>query len=410
MSTALFVNRDDRVLSAKRRYFEDGIPPTDIVSDEILKSWARCNLSQQRPLDKIEFQPVAVNQNQYAAQKNRGLFAAWLKELPSITNALGAANCSAILLDESGVLLDTSPLEAKHLHIIPVAHRAGVRLSEDSVGTCAPGIVLRTGKQACVLGKEHYFDSVSTMYCAAAPILNIQGQLAGVLNISSEGRPFYFDPSAVIGLYAASIENRLLLAQSQEHLIVKFQFLPSIIDTPMVGLLGFDLGGRLAWCNSVAKGLLGVRTQSAHSLGRSVDDVFDSTFSALASLAGKGVVCKKLRNGLQIFIACELHYKNSFSKNLITHLQGNSVTSIAVGRGIAQPVAALYNDRLPAEANGLDSSLRQVDAQLIQQYLMQYKGNITKVAKQLKVSRGLIYRRLQALEIEPTCTPTQTKK
>jgi sigma-54 dependent transcriptional regulator, acetoin dehydrogenase operon transcriptional activator AcoR len=399
MSHELFANRNDRVLSAKRRYFEEGILPTGIVSDEILKSWARCNLNQQRPLDTIEFQPTAVSQNQYTVHKNRVLFAAWLKELPAITKALGSANCSAILLDESGVLIDTSPLEAKHLKIIPVAHRAGVQLSEDSVGTCAPGIVLRTGKQSCVLGKEHYFESVGSMYCAAAPILNIHGQLAGVLNISSEGKPFYFDPTAVISMYAASIENRLLLAQSQEHLVVKFQFLPAIIDTPMVGLLGFDLSGRLAWSNSVAKGLLGVRNNHSSSLPRCVEDVFDSSFSALASLAGNGVVTRHLRNGLQIFIACELHTKNSFSKKIIANLPVNDEAFLARDRTLEQPHPTSRKEQLLAQTSQLDISLKQVDAHLIQQHLVQYKGNITKVAKQLKVSRGLIYRRLQATEL-----------
>ena len=43
-----------------------------------------------------------------------------------------------------------------------MAHRIGVNLSEEYIGTTAPGLVARTGKQVCVMGAEHYFDSQGT--------------------------------------------------------------------------------------------------------------------------------------------------------------------------------------------------------------------------------------------------------
>lgn len=56
------------------------------------------------------------------------------------------------------------------------------------------------------------------MHCAAPPIRNIYGNLAGVLDMSSEGIDFNLDAISVVSLYASSIENRLpishLIAQS----------------------------------------------------------------------------------------------------------------------------------------------------------------------------------------------------
>jgi transcriptional regulator of acetoin/glycerol metabolism len=405
MSTALFANRDDRVLSAKRRYFENGTLPTGLVSDAILKSWVRCNLSHQRPVDRIAFQAVSKSKNQHSEQENRLLFGAWLKELPAISAALGSTYCSAILTDVNGVLIDASPLETSHHKIIPAAHRAGVQLAESTVGTCAPGIVIQTGKQACVMGTEHYFDVVSPMYCAAAPILNTQGQLAGVLNISSEGRPFYFDPTTIVGLYAASIENRVLTTQSQTHLIVKFQFLPTLIDTPMVGILAFDFSGHLAWGNSAANQLLGIRktgtfSDSEQQLVRCVEDFFDASFDQLAALAGKGMVSKRLRSGLHIFLACSLPQKSGALKRFPILFEPQ--TNLALnGTTQCPPAAQTVNLNTFAERAPAGESLKQIDAQLIQKYLSQYKGNISQVAKKLKVSRGLIYRRLTELETNP---------
>jgi len=43
---------------------------------------------------------------------------------------------------------------------MPIATRTGVNLSEDAVGTTAPGVAARTGKAVSVQGGEHFFDNV----------------------------------------------------------------------------------------------------------------------------------------------------------------------------------------------------------------------------------------------------------
>jgi sigma-54 dependent transcriptional regulator, acetoin dehydrogenase operon transcriptional activator AcoR len=391
MMSPFFVTHADRVSLARRRYFEEGILPTGQVSEPVFQSWSRCYRSQQRPLDRIEFQPVSASRSQLALQKNRVLHAAWLKELPVLGTALGSASCSAILTDATGVLIGTTPSNQQDQRITPIAHRLGVNLAEEYVGTTAPGIVARTGKQACVLGSEHYYESVSAMYCTAAPIRNIQGQLAGILNISSEAAPFHFDPLAVVGLYAASIENRLLIAQSNEHLIVRFQLIPAMLDTPTVGILGFDFAGQLVWINSVASNLLGVHVAQEERGSCGVEDIFEATFSQLASLAGRGLMSQRLSSGLHIFLTCEMQRTGSsqtaYDRGVIS--VGSPNTSLTLNA--AEP------DGLALAAD----SLKQADADLIQRYLSEFNGNISQVARKLKVSRGLIYRRLQELAINP---------
>lgn len=276
-----------------------------------------------------------------------------------------------------------------------------MNLSEEHVGTTAPGIVARTGKQACVLGGEHYYNSVKTMYCSAAPIRNIHGQLAGILDISSEGSPFKFDASAVVGLYAASIENRLLAAHSNQHLVVRFQFVPAILDTPMVGMLGFDQNGKLAWVNSVASNLLGIQPEQEHRTQQLVEDIFDISFSNLASLAGSGLKPLRLRSGLQIYMQCDF-YLNGHAHVCITSqipcdVEPSATTPVKPADIELSTSASPINAEAMVETA---SSLRQADADLIRKVLEECKGNVSLAAKILKVSRGLIYRRMTALGID----------
>jgi transcriptional regulator of acetoin/glycerol metabolism len=238
------------------------------------------------------------------------------------------------------------------------------------------------------------------MFCTAAPIRNIQGQLAGILDISSEGVPFKFDPTSVVGLYAASIENRLLVAQSNDLLIIRFQFLPAIIETPMVAILGFDFAGQLVWLNSVASHLLGIAITPAEREPYSTEHIFDASFEQLASQVGQGSIPQRLLNGLQVFITCELRTTGHLPSQLPSQSGGHHSLSVAPRKNnvILSPISPsnVLNEEgyLPAD------SLKQADADLIQKFLSEYRGNVSKVAKRLKVSRGLIYRRLQELRID----------
>jgi sigma-54 dependent transcriptional regulator, acetoin dehydrogenase operon transcriptional activator AcoR len=388
LATPFFSTREERVALAKLRYFEEGIMPTGVITDAVFQSWTRCLRNQKNRQDKIEFQHVSASRSHLALQRNKVLHEAWLSESGALVSALGSASCSAILTDASGVLIGATPSTFSNQKITPIAHRVGVNLSEDSIGTTAPGIVARTGKQASVLGAEHFYESVDSMHCTAAPIRNIHGQLAGILNISSEGAAFKFDPSGVVGLYAASIENRFLIAQSTEHLIVKFQFVPSMIDTPMVAIAGFDLSGKLSWLNLTASKILCIDAVFDLETSYFVEDIFGSGLGYLASLAGKPAHAQRLANGLQIFLTCEIRTQTGVKKPL--PLSAETATE---NKDLVTP----SQETISQVAN----TLRQADANLIKTVLLEANGNISTVAKKLKVSRGLIYRRLKSLETTP---------
>ncbi|MFO1297187.1 MAG: hypothetical protein U1F25_12395 [Rubrivivax sp.] len=99
--------------------------------------------------------------------------------------------------------------------VLRCAARVGVSLDEAQVGTNAPGLVLKTMAPIVVLGAEHYFFNTGALRCAAAPIRNGRGRLAGVLDLTIEGQPFGFDAAALVGLYATLIENELMLERAR---------------------------------------------------------------------------------------------------------------------------------------------------------------------------------------------------
>jgi len=397
MQSLFFSTQAERIALARQRYFEEGELPSGVVSEAVFQSWARCLRLKQNPRAQLEFQPVTASRAQLALQKNRLLRDAWLADVSELDAVLGATHCGAMLTDPSGVLIGATSSRRAHEKITPVAHRVGVNFAEEAVGTTAPGIVARTGKQASVQGAEHFSECVNFMHCAAAPIRDIHGHLAGVLDMSSEGVAFNFDAASVVGLYASSIENRLLVSQSSEHLIVRFQISPAMLDSPMACLMGVDMQGRIVWRNGAASKLLGMVPDGQQRELCNVDEILQSSFSELASVRSGKHAMLRLPNGLLVHVRCELQAHDGHRQLIAL---GRTSPEVASADGIAaqaQPPAIASEDCTvqPAVESPEPASLRDADVDLIARTLKECGGNLSAAARKLRVSRGLIYRRIQ---------------
>jgi transcriptional regulator of acetoin/glycerol metabolism len=411
-SNPFFATRADRLQLARRRYFEEGITPVGVVDEAIFHSWARCQRIHNKVSGEVAFQPVTASRTHLAMQKSRQLLQAWQAELPELESILSTTSCAAMLTDASGVLIGASCAGRSHEELMPVATRLGVDLSEEAVGTTAPGIVARTGQPHAVLGGEHFFEGVKAMNCAAAPIRDTQGKVAGVLDLSSEAFPFGFDAASVVGLFAGALENRLLVAQSHDHLVLRLQVSPSLLDSSMVGLIGIAHDGQLAWTNGVAAKLLGLVSTDLSQSPVVAEAALATTMSTLLALPRRGADTIRLRNGLQVWVRADMRARDG-----LEHLHAVGAAACEF-QCLESPAGACPNeDAAPATAarpGAVDQAtqppaalpasaqlaadiptLRASDRDIIRRTVDECGGNIAKAAKLLQVSRGLIYRRLR---------------
>jgi transcriptional regulator of acetoin/glycerol metabolism len=396
-------SRTERIALARRRYFEEGLPPSGVVSDAVFQSWARCQRLHATPQAKVAFEPVSTSRTHLALQKNRALHDAWLQEIPQFQAVLGTTTCAAMLTDGSGVLIAATCVGRAHERLMPIATRLGVNLAEEAVGTTAPGVAARTGQAVVVYAAEHFFDDVKGMHCAAAPIRDVHGRLAGLLDISSETLPFRFDAAGVVGLYAGAIENRLLVAQSREHLVLRFQVDPSLLDSPAAALVGIDTQGLLAWRNGAAARLLGMPmpTPEAAYLHVGAEEALGATLPQLVHLCGQGTAVLHLPNGLMVWARADLQAPDGRRG---VHALGALVATAVPVAPMAPPASAAPQPALsePPQPQATQAApanhaarLRDADRSLIAQTLQACGGNVSAAAKTLGVSRGLIYRRMR---------------
>lgn len=373
-----YASPEQRVALARQRFFEDGLRPSGMVSEAVLQSWSRCLRSHPDPGKPAVFEPVTPSRVHGALRANRELLEAAADEMERLRVTLAGTSGTAMLADAQGVIIGSTFTQARsHERLMPITTRIGVNLAEEAVGTTAPGITVRTGQPSVVLGGEHYFGNVQVMHCAAAPIRDVRGRLAGVLDLSSEGVPFGFDAASVVAHYAAEIENRLLAAQSTEHLVVRMQIAPALLDTPMAALLGITGDGRIDWLNGAAARLLGLGATAGGGLGLPVEDHLGLPLVALLGMTTTAAARPLLLpNGLTLWLRLEWHARDGHR-----------------GLHAAQPPAAPAAAPTPSPV-----SLRETERQTVVRVLVECDGNVSRAARTLGVSRGLIYRHLKAAE------------
>ncbi|MEQ1683898.1 MAG: helix-turn-helix domain-containing protein [Burkholderiaceae bacterium] len=392
-----FTTPQQRLALARQRFFEEGTRPSGLVSDLVIQSWSRCVQAHRDPDEAITFNPVTASRVHSALARSRQLLEAAATDLSQLETTLAGTSCSAILTDPHGVVVHATRSSANQQEVLmPLARRVGVNLAEAQTGTSAPGVTTQSGQACLVLGGEHFFDTLQHLYCAAAPIHDVHGRLAAVLDVTSEGQPFGFDAAAVVSMYATTIENQLLRAQSGDHIVVRLQTTTSMLGTPMEGLAGLAADGSIAWTNNVGARLTGVVQAQK---GLRAEDVFGLDLNAMLRLTRMPTPSlHRLPNGLNVWLSAQLQARDGAARLFKvpdapapTPRAESAVAPVTVAPAPEQPAPAFTLALAPDTAG----TLRDNDRQLIHQTLLACDGNVSRAARKLGVSRGLVYRHLK---------------
>lgn len=376
-SGPFFVTAQQRVALARERYFENGDRPTGLVSEAVLQSWSRCLIARRNPGERVAFDPVSASRAHHAVSKNRTLLESARPVLRELQSAIQGSGCRFILTDAQGVVIEASPTSRSDGAVTRLVTRLGVNLGETEIGTSAPGIVVKTGSSCAVSGAEHFFQNVQSMYCAAAPIREASGNLAAVLDISIEQTELPFDVPALVGMYSTGIENRLMIASSRSAMLLRMQVNPALFGTPMEALVALNDDGRVAWMNQAAGRLL-IAAEMRDLASWNISDLLGQSFEHFLEAASKGTARIYLAgNGLGVWVLAQLMSSN-----------GLAGTAVSLGKPVVSPSEEDHSSKSDA------GSLKEVSRHIIEKVLAANRGNLSRTALALGVSRGTLYRRL----------------
>lgn len=281
--------------------------PTDIkhksgrrVLSSISESWKRCRdfglAKTGKPLDAV----VSEQDFRTILERNESVRQFVLPELELLYNQIAGTNFMVAYADNVGVVLDSiqdSDFKAGEggKAVIP-----GSVWLEDQRGTNALGMALHTKRPAVVAGPDHFFKKLNDLSCFAVPLFDHEEKIIGVIDATSDARSRNEHTLALVKLAAKNIENRLLVENHSENLILMFHARHEYLPTTSVGLIAVDEFGFIEGVNRNAKSMLtGLNT----SRRQHFSEIFDAKFSSfMDELSESDVLQIKDALGSTVFI------------------------------------------------------------------------------------------------------------
>ncbi len=270
------------------------------------------------PESEPDYSPILKADLTCRIEQNRGLASYALPVMETLYEQIVNTHSMVILTDAQGTILQSMGDDDFIEKADRVALCPGVAWSEQSKGTNAIGTAIAERAPTLVHADQHYLAINHFLTCSAAPIMDHQGKLIGVLDVTGDHRSFHKHTMALVRMSAQMIENQLFSAAFQDVITLHFHSRPEFIGTLMEGIASFSMSGRFLSANRSGLFQLGLpmsalQTHTFSSLfGMPVSALFDHYRTAMPGLLD---LC--LHNGVRVSARAALR-----SPNLIVQAGG----------------------------------------------------------------------------------------
>lgn len=263
----------DTMQVARRRFFHEGDTPDGLVADPILRSWQRCTTHGLHVDARLRVEPISATALKDLQERNERLRRITRPEMTALRAEARLTDSVVILTDSSGLVLDMVGNAEFAGRAARVALRPGVPWSEDAIGTNAIGTALVERRPISVHGAEHFYDPHRILTCAAAPIIDPRGGLAGVLDMSGHAAVRHVHALGLVRLAVEQIEHRLFERGFEGQRVLRFQSEAELVGTAAEAILVFE-ENRLVAANRRGLRMLKLDWSALGSAG--LDELFET--------------------------------------------------------------------------------------------------------------------------------------
>jgi sigma-54 dependent transcriptional regulator, acetoin dehydrogenase operon transcriptional activator AcoR len=248
----------------------------DLLRTEIRNSWQRCldsGLDPNRPprqtrLTSQELHAL-IEQDSYLVHLAKTEFRKLQKQIPGDNFVIGFANREAVLMD----VISSNPSGASEV-------APGFCWMENVRGTNALGTSAFNRQPVSVHSLEHFFRNYSGLTCTAAPVTDPDGEVVGILDVSSDCHSRQQQTMSLICMSVLHMEAELFRERFRSDIILQFHSRDEFANTLDAGLIALDDEGGILCSNRQARFLLeGLPIEA----GRHFDEVSRVPFRDFAS-------------------------------------------------------------------------------------------------------------------------------
>lgn len=258
--------------------------------------------------EKPDFSSIGRTDFSLLLEQNRILHTHALPVMETLYEQIINTHNMVILTDVNGLIVHTLGDDDFLEKANRVALKPGVTWSEASKGTNAIGTAIAEQLPVQIHAHEHYLVANHFLTCSAAPILDHQGNVIGVLDVTGDQSSFHKHTMALVRMSAQMIENHLFSAAFQDAITLHFNTRPEFIGTLMEGIVSFNTGGRCLSANRTGLFQLGLSLQALQL--HTFSSLFGLPISALFDhyrTASPGLLNLCMPNGVRVYGRAELY-------------------------------------------------------------------------------------------------------
>ncbi|MFB4165275.1 sigma-54-dependent Fis family transcriptional regulator [Alteribacillus sp. JSM 102045] len=171
-----------------KRFVLEGTLDTSRMEKRIAESWYHCRQSGVDPYDGKGVLLLDGKELEDRKQKNSRLIQVAMPFLKNLAKMYEQLNVVLLLADRDGYVLRMMGNSSAYRTAKDINFTEGIKWTEEEVGTNAIGTAIRTSEPITVTGVEHYSVASQNWSCSASPIYDEEGELLGVIDISSPFR------------------------------------------------------------------------------------------------------------------------------------------------------------------------------------------------------------------------------
>lgn len=218
-------------------------------------------------------------------------------DMEQLWRSMRSPNWVVLLIDAQGTIVHSVGDDAQAPRELRLPLRCGRRLLETEFGTTAPAVVASEAAAIEVRGAEHFLDELRQFSCAAAPIFDLEGKVAGVLDVTGIGVPMDTRALERVCIATRSIEGQMY-ERSRDGFVVRLHEDPRFVGTPSQGLLLVREDGRILSANRTAQDMLDLSPRAPHEY---LCELFDDDALHHLEHVGAGMRTLHARNGARFF-------------------------------------------------------------------------------------------------------------
>lgn len=246
---------EDRILIARREFFETGSISDQKISALLLRSWERSRDYGLMASSRLMRDATRARAPLGIEEANAKLVSHSQSEMERLHHAFSGGNWLVALVNADGVIVRSVGGGHATTRELGSVMCAGADASEKTIGTNGPGSALVERRPMLIRGREHFLDEAADFVCAAVPLVDPSGAVAGALDISYIDTPLQVDPLRLLATAARAIENDMLDSQ-RDVAVVNFHYRPEMLRTPYAALLAVSYDGYVVGANRSARATL----------------------------------------------------------------------------------------------------------------------------------------------------------